>query len=261
VGVEGAKRRIALVTGASSGLGAEFARQIAARGYDLVLTARREARLAALGAELASRHDIAYEVLAADLSTDPGIAAVAARLQRGDVHLLVNAAGFGIEKAFAGVEIAGQNAMLSVHMVAPMRLTHAALPPMLARRNGGVINVASLAAFVSLPNSANYSATKAYVMRFSRAVHAEVRRKGVTVQALCPGFTVTEFHDHQERVQFKRRGPGFLWAPAAAVVGDSLRAFDRRQALCVPGAINRAIYWVCKLGVADALVPLVAVGE
>jgi len=257
VGAEDEVRRIALVTGASSGLGAEFARQIAARGYDLVLTARREARLAALGAELAARHGVAYEVLAADLSTDPGIAAVEARLQRGDIHLLVNNAGFGIGKAFAGAELEGQNAMLSVHVVAPMRLTHAALPAMLARRSGGVINVASLAAFVSLPDNANYSATKAYVMRFSRAVHAEVRRKGVTVQALCPGFTVTEFHGRQEHKQSGRRIPGFLSAPARAVVSDSLRAFDRREALCVPGAINRAVYWVCKLGVADALVPLV----
>jgi len=256
-GAESAKRRIALVTGASSGLGAEFARQIAARGYDLVLTARREARLTALGAELASRHGVAYEVVVADLGTDPGIAAVEARLQREDVHLLVNNAGFGIGRAFAEAELEDQSAMLSVHAVAPMRLMHTALPAMLARRSGGVINVASLAAFVSLPKNANYSATKAYLMRFSRAVNAEVRRKGVTVQALCPGLTVTEYHDDQERAHLRRRGLGFLWAPAAAVVRDSLRAFDRRQALCVPGAINRAIYWVCKLGVADALVPLV----
>lgn len=257
MGAETAEQKLALVTGASSGLGAEFARQIAARGYDLVLTARREKRLAALGAELASRHDVAYEVVVADLSTDPGIAAVEARLKRGGVHLLVNNAGFGISKAFAEADPEGQSAMLSVHVTAPMRLTHAALPYMLERRSGGVINVASLAAFVSLPNNANYSATKAYLMRLSRAVHAEVRRKGVTVQALCPGLTVTEYHDHQERGRSKRRGPGFLWAPAGSVVCDSLRALDRRQALCVPGAINRAIYWVCKLGVADALVPLV----
>ncbi len=251
------ERQIALVTGASSGMGAEFARQLAARGNDLVLSARREARLAALGEELAARHGVAYEVLGADLSAEAGIAAVEARLKRGDVHLLVNNAGFDIRKPFAQADLAGQAAMLSVHMVAPMRLTHAALPAMLARRSGGVINVASLAAFVSLPGNANYSATKAYLMRFSRAVHLEVRRRGVTVQALCPGFTVTEFHDDQERVQFKRRGPGFLWAPADAVVRDSLRAFDRHKALCVPGAINRAIYRVCKLGVADALIPLV----
>ena len=256
-GVEREERRTALVTGASSGIGAEFSRQIAARGYDLVLVARREARLAALGKELAARHGVTHEVLVADLSTEQGIAAVEARLRRGDVHLLVNNAGFSIDKAFAEADLAGQSAMLAVHVTATMRLTHAALPAMLARRSGGVINVASLAAFVSLPNHANYSATKAYVMRFSRAVHAEARPKGVTVQALCPGLTVTEFHDHPERVQLRRRGPGFLWTPASRVVHDSLAAFDRRQALCVPGAITRAVYWVCKLGVADALMPLV----
>lgn len=206
---------------------------------------------------MAARHGVSCEVLVADLCSEQGIAAVEARLQQGDVHLLVNNAGFGIGKAFAEADLKGQKEMLAVHSAAPMRLTHAALPAMLARRSGGVINVASLLAFASVPRNASYCATKAYLMRFSRAVHAEVCRKGVTVQALCPGFTVTEFHDHQERVQFRRQGPGFLWMPAEAVVRDSLRAFDRRRALCVPGAINRVIYWICRLGVVDALAPLV----
>jgi short-subunit dehydrogenase len=250
-------KQIALVTGASSGIGAEFARQLAARGCDLVLTARREERLRALGEELAARYGAACEVLAADLSAEAGITAVEARLHRGDVHLLVNSAGLSIVKPFAQADLAGQAAMLTVHMVAPMRLTHVALPGMRARRSGGVINVASLLAFVSLPKNANYSATKAYLMRFSRAVHAEVRREGVTVQALCPGLTATELHGREERAQLQRRAPPFMWASAEAVVHDSLRAFDCREALCVPGAINRAIYWVCKLGVPDALAPFV----
>jgi short-subunit dehydrogenase len=248
--------RIALITGASSGIGAEFARQLAGRRCDLVLTARRTQMLDALANDLKARHGIEVETLTADLATPDGIALVEARLARGDVDLLVNNAGFGIGKTFARAELAGQEAMLSVHMLAPMRLMHAALPAMIERRRGGVINVASLAAFFSLPGNANYSATKAYLMRFSRAVDGEVRRKGVTVQALCPGFTITEFHDDVERVRFERRGPAFIWGSAADVVRASLRAFDRRQSLCIPGAVNKAAYWVGKTGIADLVLPL-----
>lgn len=247
----------ALVTGASSGIGAEFARQLASRGYDLVLSARRAERLSALAAELSARHGVKTETVVSDLAHAEGIAAVATRVERGDVALLVNNAGFGIGKAFARADLEWQEAMLSVHMLAPMRLMHAALPFMIERRGGGVINVASLAAFFSLPGNANYSATKAYLMRFSRAVHGEVRRKRVTVQALCPGFTVTEFHNDLERVRFDRRGPAFLWGSAEAVVRSSLRAFDRRQSLCIPGVVNKAAYWFGKLGIADALLPIV----
>jgi short-subunit dehydrogenase len=249
--------QVALITGASSGIGAEFSRQAAARGYDVVLTARRAERLIALAAELTTAHGIRAETVIADLAEEDGITALEVRLAQGDVGLLVNNAGFGIGKSFARAELAGQQAMLSVHMVAPMRLTHGALPGMLERRSGGVINVASLAAFFSLPGNANYCATKAYLMRFSRAVHGEVRRKGVTVQALCPGFTVTEFHDDQDRVRFERRGPAFVWGSAADVVRSSLRSFERRQSLCVPGAVNKAVYWIGRLGIADALIPLV----
>jgi len=253
----GNRAKLALITGASSGIGAVFGRQLAARKYDLVLTARRAERLEALGRELAAECGVKCETLPADLSDEEGIAVVEGRVLEGDVDLLINNAGFGIGKSFARADLAGQQAMVMVHVVAPMRLMHAARPAMIEGRRGGVINVASLAAFVSLPGNANYSATKAYLVRFSRAVHAEVKRKDVTVQVLCPGFTLTELHDDQARVQFERRGPAFLWGSAEAVVRESLRAFDRRRSLCVPGRINKALYWVGKLGVADAMVPLV----
>lgn len=253
---------VAMVTGASSGIGAEFARQLAARGQDLILTARREERLNLLGAELGVKHGIATEALVADLAGEAGISRVAARLARGDVGLLVNNAGFGIGGSFAGADLAGQEQMVTVHMLAPMRLMRAALPHMIARGAGGVINVASLAAFMALPGNANYCATKAYLMRFSRAVHAEVRHRGVTVQALCPGFVVTEFHDDRERVRMeRRRSPAFLWMKADRVVADSLRGFERRQALVIPGFGYRLVYWLAKLGVADALGPLALRGR
>jgi hypothetical protein len=193
----------------------------------------------------------------ADLADDAGIATVERRVAEGDVDLLVNNAGFGIGKKFAHADLAGQEAMTRVHMTAPMRLMRAALPFMLERRRGGVINVASLAAFMSLPGNANYCATKAYLMRFSRTVDAEVRRKGVTVQALCPGFVVTEFHDETERVSMEKRGPGFMWMPASYVVREALQGHDRGKSLVVPGAGYRLVYWLAKTGLPDALAPLV----
>jgi len=248
-------RRVALITGASSGIGAEFARQLAGQSYDLVLCARRTEKLVELGAQLEASRGVRCESLTADLSEETGIASVEFRLRSGGIDLLVNNAGFGIGVGFAEADLVGQQAMISVHVLAPMRLMHAALPSMVERGSGGVINVSSLAAFVSLPGNAGYSATKAYLMRLSRAVHYEVRGRGVTVQALCPGFTVTEFHDSQARAKQAPRAPRFLMGPASAVVRDSLRAFEAGGPLCVPGWINKLAYWTAKLGVVDAVIP------
>ena len=251
-------QQTALVTGASSGIGAEFARQLAARGYDLWLIGRREERLSALAAELRGRHAISAEPMVADLAQAAGVAAVEARIAGlASLALLVNNAGFGLGGAFVGRSRDDQAAMLNVHMVAPMRLTHAALPGMLARGAGGIINVASLAAFMALPGEANYCATKAYLVTFSRALAAEVRKKGVRVQALCPGFTVTEFHSRPEQGGVgPDRFPRWAWGSAQAVVADSLRALDRGQAVCVPGFINRAIAALARTGLVDRLAPV-----
>lgn len=250
-------RQTALITGASSGIGAEFARQLAANGYDLILVARRAPRLSALAAELSQAHGVKVEWLTADLATEAGIASVAAyigNLPRLD--LLVNNAGFGTGGPFAEADVAEQAAMLNLHMMAPMRLARAALPGMIARRSGGIINVASLAAFVALPGTANYCATKAYLVTFSQALTAEVRRHGVRVQALCPGFTVTEFHDRPDQGGFdRRRIPRFAWGRADAVVADALRGLARGQVICVPGVLNRAILFLARTGVVNLLAP------
>ena len=251
-------QQTALITGASSGIGAEFARQLAARGHDLVLVGRREDRLAALRDELATRHGIAAEFMVTDLAEPAGMATVERRIAGlGALDLLVNNAGFGLGGAFARADVAGQAAMLNVHTMAPMRLTHAALPGMIARRAGGIINVASLAAFMALPGEVNYCATKAYLVTFSRAVAAEVRKKGVRVQALCPGFTVTEFHARPEQGGVgPDRTPRWMWGSARAVVADSLRALDRGQVVCVPGFLNRMIVALARTGLVDRLAPV-----
>ena len=231
--------------------------QSAAKGYDLILVARRGERLAALAAELQNQHNITAEPLVADLATIDGIEKVAVRLaELNTLVLLVNNAGFGISGSLARAELQGQLDMLNVHMVAAMHLSHAALPGMIARGSGGIINVASLAAFMALPGEVNYCATKAYLVTFSQALAAEVRRKGVRVQALCPGFTITEFHDEPDRPGAGREGyPRFLWGSSRAVVADSLRALDRGQVVCVPGFINQMIRLLTRTGLVNRLAP------
>ncbi len=250
-------RPLAFITGASSGIGAEFARQLAAAGYDLILVARRASRLEELAATLSRTHNVQVEWFTADLATEAGISAVAARIvDLPRLDLLINNAGFGTGGAFAEADVNEQAAMLTLHMMAPMRLSHAALAGMLARRSGGIINVASLAGFMVLPGSANYCATKAYLATFSQALAAEVRRHGVRVQALCPGFTITEFHDRPDQGGFDRkRIPRFAWGSARAVVAESLRSLARGQVVCVPGFLNRLILFFARTGLVNLLAP------
>jgi hypothetical protein len=249
--------RTALVTGASSGIGAEFARQLAAQGHDLILVARRTDRLVALAAELQEQYGMSAEPLVADLATTEGMEKVAARLaELHNLALLVNNAGFGISGSLARAALQGQLDMLNVHMVASMRLSYAALPGMITRGSGGIINVASLAAFMALPGEVNYCATKAYLVTFSQALAAEVRRKGVKAQALCPGFTITEFHDEPGQPGARREGyPRFLWGSSQALVADSLRALDRGQVVCVPGFVNQMIRLLTRTGLVNRLAP------
>jgi short-subunit dehydrogenase len=248
----------ALITGASSGIGAEFARQLAARRYHLILHGRRADRLAAVAADLQARFAVTAEPLVADLEQDAGISLVEERIAGlPALDLLVNNAGFGIGQTFADADLAGQLAMLKVHIVAPNRLAHAALPGMIARGSGGIINVASLAAFMALPANVNYCATKAYLVAFSRALAAEVAPKGVRIQALCPGFTITEFHDRPAQGAMGRGNtPRFLWGSARSVVADSLRALDRGQVICIPGFINHVIRLLTRTGLVDRLAPM-----
>lgn len=233
----------ALVTGASSGIGEAYARRLAAQGFDLTLVARRAERLAALAAELSAAHGIAAEALPADLADDEEIERVARYItERDDLALLINNAGFGTRGSFADIDLGPQLDMIRVHVIAAVTLCRAALPGMIARGSGAIINVSSIAAFFPSGGGATYTATKAYLNNFSEALAAEVEETGVRVQALCPGFTYSEFHDTAEYAGFDRKQvPGPLWMPAEQVVDESLAALAGRRVIVVPGRQYRGM--------------------
>lgn len=227
------------MTGASAGIGEAFARALAARHHDLVLVARRRDRLEALAKELAERHRVSVSVEAADLAEEPDLAALAAAIAADPPDLLVNNAGFGTFGRFAELEPERELEEIRTNVLAPVRLTRAALPGMLARGRGAVINVSSLAGEVPGPFTATYAATKAFVTSFSESLHEELRGSGVIVQALLPGFTRTEF---QEVAGVDPgRVPSLAWLSAERVARSSLAALERGEAVCIPGAGYRLL--------------------
>ncbi|MGA3185882.1 MAG: SDR family NAD(P)-dependent oxidoreductase [Bryobacteraceae bacterium] len=234
-----AERKLAVITGASSGIGAMFARKLAARGYDLLLVARREERLRSLAVELAEAYPISTDVVAADLAADADRDRVAERIRAAaNLGLLVNNAGFGTLGFFADGStdnLASQLQMHRLHVIAAMHLTHAALQNLIPRGEGGVINVSSVAGFGQTAGSVSYSATKGWMNSFTAGLYAElaVQKSAVKVQALCPGFTLSEFHDAlgMDRSPIPRS----LWMTADFVVSESLRGFDEGKLFVIPG--------------------------
>ena len=233
----------AVVTGASAGIGAEFARQLAAAGFDLTLVARRAERLQALADELSAAHGIRADVWPADLANEADVAALGQALAAADdLVLLVNNAGFGTHGEFVEVALERTLDMIRVHVLATVTLCRAAAPGMIARGGGAIINVSSIAAFFPSAGGVTYGATKVYLNVFSEALADELRGSGVVVQALCPGFTTTEFHDVGDYQNFDRSQiPAPLWMPAREVVAESLAALGGRRVIVVPGAKYQAI--------------------
>jgi len=231
------ERKTAIVTGASSGIGAAFARELAARRYDLILVARREDRLAALAEECRGMGAGAADILPADLAKPEDVERIAKRIRElPALDLLVNNAGFGTTGFFADVEWRKHQDMIQVHVTASLLLAHTALPGMKARRQGGIINVSSLSAYLAMPNAVTYCATKMCLITFSEALAKELAGTGVRVQALCPGFTYTEFHDTPEFAQFKRTDVSAgMWMKAEDVARESLDGLETGQVVFIPG--------------------------
>ena len=243
----------ACVTGASSGIGLSFAKALADTGHDLILVARREEVLRSIATEIETRYGVSVEVINADLTDMHDLERVAARLEVLDnLDVLVNNAGFGLPERFVSSDIDRQIDMVTLHATASMWLTRASLPGMLARHHGAVINVSSVAAFFSLQRNVNYSATKAYLNVFTSSLHNELRGSGVRVQALCPGFTHTEFHSKFKN--FRKNGlPEILWMNPDTVVTECLNALERDVVIYVPGFLNKLIVSLARTGVLNSI--------
>lgn len=237
----------ALVTGASSGIGAEYARQLAALGMHLVLTARRQQDLEALARELHSRHACRCEVIAIDLSEPGNPAKLVDEVRRRGItiELLVNNAGFGSVGEVDDADVTRLVQMVQLNNAAVVDLTYRLLPGMLERGRGGVINVSSLSAFQPVAYMSVYAATKAFVLHFSEALAVEVRSRGVTILAVCPGVTRTPFFDIAG-------APGWLQKHAAhtpeQVVRESLKAFRHRRQVIVIGWKNYLLTLLVRIG-------------
>jgi len=232
----------ALVTGASSGIGSEVARELARRGQGVTLVARREQRLRDLADELAGAHGIRAETIGCDLGDPAARDALAAELaERGlEVEILVNNAGFGGFGSFVRLGRERQLDMVRLNVEAVVDLMGRYLPPMKERGRGAVINVASVAAFQPLPDNATYAATKAFVLSLGEAAHTELKGKGVTVTSVCPGPVRTEFMDAADMSGAEESTPGFVWTTPEEVAAQAVAGADRGKRVVVPGMLSQA---------------------
>ena len=227
----------ALVTGASSGIGWHFAQLLSKKGYDLVITARNTERLNSLATELQNKTGRSVEVISADLTTDSGIQLIERRLAAGDIEVLINNAGYGLNKSFTKSDSMDEIAVLRILCEAPMRLAHAVIPSMITKNIGVIINVSSVAAWIT---GGHYSATKSYLMVLSESLHTELAETAVQVCSLAPGFTHTEFH---QRGQMKMEGiPKFMWLDADDVVETAWRDAIAGKAISIPGRQYQVLY-------------------
>lgn len=233
----------ALITGASSGIGAVYARQLAQDGYNLIITARRESKLNVLATELQQAYGVKVDVVAADLAKTEDVEALAERISKLDkLDILINNAGFGTTGPFHETALHKHHAMNAVHINATLSLCHAAIPNMVARQRGVIINVASIAAFFANHGNSVYSASKMYLNNFSKSLSDELHDSGITVQSLCPGYTYSEFHDTSEYDNFNREDiSGQLWMTAQEVVDISLAELNKREVIVIPGLKNKLI--------------------
>lgn len=245
----------ALVTGASAGLGVEFARQLAARGVGLLLVARREERLKALALELGEQHGVRVDVFAADLAEPEAPARIEAFVRaRGlQIDWLVNNAGVAGPDLLEDRDWSEQRRFFDLMMISVAELCHRFVPGMRERGFGRVINVSSFAGRLARPAGANYGPAKAYLVALSEELALVLRGSGVHVSALCPGFTHTEFHEAAGLMDMKRGLPGFIWYDAETVVREGLAAVERGKPIQVSGRIYR---WLDPLAQSVWLRPL-----
>jgi len=231
-----------LITGATSGIGAAFARAFAARGYNLLLTGRREEKLAEVATGIEKKWGVEVQTMVCELSASRDVNRLLEAVREQPAEVLVNNAGFGLGKAYHAEDEDALMAMLDVHVRVPMKLIHALLPGMISARRGTIINVSSLASFIPVPRSGTYNATKSFLNVFTESLHLEVKQYGITVQALLPGFTRTDFHRNVREKLPGQNGKGLItWMSPDEVVNYSLAQLPRGKVICIPGRTNRML--------------------
>jgi hypothetical protein len=253
------ERKTALITGATSGIGRVFADRFAERGYDLIITGRRKKIIDEAAEEISKKFGVTVKVIIAELSEENGIKKVMDAIKKsGSIDALVNNAGFGgKENLFHKVSIDSQIKMIQVHISATVRLTHAVIPGMINNGEGIIINVSSVGAFFPMPGNSIYGSTKAFLNVFSESIHTELKDKGIKIQALCPGFTSTDFHK-QMGIDEKIKNDVKHWMSPEDVVDGSLKALDKNKIIYIAGLRNRLLcvvpvilpkkfyYWIMK---------------
>ena len=236
-------RQTALITGATSGIGKAYAEYFARRGYDLILTGRLKEVITAVARELKKAHGIAVTVVIAELSNKEGVRPVLRTIEKaGDLSVLINNAGYGERKLFINLPVQKHLDMIEVHVNAALRLIHAALPRMINKKNGIIINVASLGAYAPAPINGIYGGTKSFLNVFTESLHMEVRRYGIKVQSLCPGFTRTDFHRKMGIEEEMKKNRMIHWMTPERVVIKSMKRLGKGKVICIPGIRNKLFY-------------------
>jgi len=230
----------ALITGATSGIGAEYARRLASDGYNLIITGRREAKIRALADELSNAYGSDVEVILVELSDFAQVDDLIENIKDQDIHLLVNNAGFGTIKFFSNEPFELYEKMIHVHILAHMKIIYAILPQMIENGKGTIINISSAGAFLPSPKTVVYSGTKAFLVAFTESLHMELEGTGVQVQVVCPGLTKTDMHVRLGIPEDRIINWGlFQWISPQEVVECSLRCLKKKKVLCLPGRLNK----------------------
>ncbi len=232
--------KTALITGATSGIGAAFAKRLAQDGYNLIVTGRRKEKINALAYELSEAYHVNVEVIIVELSDNAELEALVERTNNLHIDILINNAGFGINRYFCEEDPRIQEEMVRVHILCPMRLIHAVLPNMISRGNGVIINVSSVGAFLSIPKNTIYSGTKAFLRAFTESLHLELMGTGIKVQVLCPGLVRTDFHEKIGIAKAEQENKGLVrWRSPEEIVDISIKGLEKNEVVCIPGWSTR----------------------
>ena len=230
------EEKVVLITGATSGIGEAFARRFAKEGYNLIVTGRRKEKINNLADELREKFNISVDVFIAELSNMDNVEFLIEKIRNRNINILVNNAGFATKDTFVNTNLNVQEQMVNLHITCAMKLIYSILPNMIKKNNGVIINLSSQSAFFSMPKNATYTGTKKFLIGFSECLYLETKEFGVKVQALCPGFVKSDFHEKMGSSKASHQNKGIIrWITPEKAVDISLKALKTNKLICKPG--------------------------